>query len=135
MTETERPRPRPNPESQPYWDSVAAHAMRLQRCARCAAFRFYPTPVCPVCWSAEFSWEPVSGAATLHSYTVVERPVTEAFAAEVPYVVALVTLAEGPTMMVNLEGVPHEAIEIGMPLALGYSDFDGFTLPTAGPAA
>ncbi len=131
MTETQRPGPTVTEESRPYWDSVAAHAMRLQQCTRCDTFRFYPTPVCPHCFSTGVRWEPVSGRASLYSYSVVHKPVTEAFAAEVPYVVALVTLAEGPTLMTNLLDVPDEEIRIGMPLRIDYRDYDGFSLPVA----
>jgi uncharacterized OB-fold protein len=131
MSELDRPGPVVTPESKPYWDSVAAHAMKLQRCTRCGTFRFYPTPVCPHCFTTGFAWEPVSGAASLYSYSVVHKPVTEAFAAESPYVVALVTLAEGPTLMTNLLEVPEAEIRIGMALRLDYRDFDRFSLPVA----
>lgn len=126
-----RPGPVITAESKPYWDSVAAHAMKLQRCIRCETFRFYPTPVCPHCFSTAFTWEPIAGTARLFSYSVVHKPVTEDFEAETPYVVALVTLAEGPTLMTNLIDVPEEQIKIGMPLRIGYRDFDGFSLPLA----
>lgn len=126
-----RPRPVVTAESEPYWTSVAEHAMRLQRCSRCATFRFYPTAVCPQCWFTGFTWESVSGRATLHTFSIVHKPVTEAFEPETPYVVALVTLEEGPTLMTNVEGVEHDAIAIGMALRIGYRDFDGFTLPIA----
>jgi uncharacterized OB-fold protein len=135
VTQMHRPRPQVTEETAPYWDSVAEHAMRLQRCARCGTFRFYPTAVCPACWSPELTWERVSGAATLYSFTVVHKPVTEAFAAETPYVVALVTLEEGPTMMMNLVGAEEDEVAIGMPLRIGYRTLDGFTLPMAEPAS
>jgi uncharacterized protein len=131
MTEIARPRPEPDEVSEPYWTSLAEHAMRLQRCTGCGTYRFFPTPVCPVCWSTEADWAPVSGRLTLYSFTVVHKPVSEAFAAQTPYVVALVTLEEGPTMMMNVVGVPHDALAIGMALRLDYRDFDGFTLPFA----
>jgi len=108
--------------------------MRIQRCSRCATRRFYPTPVCPACWSTEFTWDEVSGRATLFSYSVVYKPVTEAFADEVPYVVALVTLEEGPTMMMNVLGAPLETLAIGKPLRIDYRETDGFILPVAHPA-
>jgi uncharacterized OB-fold protein len=131
MSEIDRPGPVVTEESRPYWDSVAAHAMKLQRCSRCETFRFYPTMVCPHCFSTGFTWEPIGGAARLYSFSVVHKPVTEAFEAESPYVVALVTLAEGPTLMTNLIDVPEAEIEIGMPLRIDYRDFDGFSLPVA----
>lgn len=134
MSEMNRSGPEITPESKPYWDSVAAHAMKLQRCTRCETFRFYPTPVCPHCFFTDFTWEPVSGEATLYSYSVVHKPVTEDFEAEIPYVVALVTLAEGPTLMTNLIEVPEDEIEIGMALRIDYRNYDGFSLPFALPA-
>jgi uncharacterized OB-fold protein len=133
MSLVERPRPEITKESEPYWSSVAAHAMALQRCSRCGTYRFYPTAVCPACWSTEFEWRRVSGRGTLYSFSVVFRPVSEAFADEVPYIVALVTLAEGPTMMMNLLGVPIEDVRIDMPVRIGYRERDGFTLPVAEP--
>jgi uncharacterized OB-fold protein len=132
VTRPSRPRPQVTEASQPYWASIAEHAMRLQRCTRCGTYRFYPTAVCPACWSTGVRWEPVSGDATLHSFTIVHKPVTDAFADETPYVVALVTLAEGPTLMTNVVGVPHEDLAIGMALRIVYRDFDGFSLPFAG---
>jgi uncharacterized OB-fold protein len=134
MSDLTRPRPQITEASAPYWRSVQEHAMRLQRCTRCGTFRFYPTPVCPHDWFTGFTWEPIGGRATLHSFTIVHRPVTEAFAAETPYVVALATLDEGPTLMLNLEQVDHDQIAIGMALRIGYRDFDDFTLPVALPS-
>lgn len=130
----QRPRPTITEQSEPYWTSVAHHEMRIQRCRSCGTYRFYPTPVCPSCWSSEFEWAPVSGRATLYSYSVVHRPVTDAFAAETPYVVALVTLEEGPTMMMNVIDAPVDGVTIGMPLRIDYRDVDGFTLPVARPS-
>ncbi len=129
----QRPGPQINAQSEAYWQSVTQHAMVLQRCERCSTFRFYPTPVCPKCWFTGFSWEQVSGEGELYSFTIVHKPVNDAFAGNAPYVIALVTLAEGPTMMMNLEDVDLEALQIGMPLKLGYLDFEGFTLPVARP--
>lgn len=134
MSAMNRPGPEVTPESKPYWDSIAAHAMKLQRCTRCETFRFYPTPVCPHCFSTGFTWEPVSGDGHLYSYSVVHKPVTEDFEPDTPYVVALVTLAEGPTLMTNLVDVPEGEIRIGMAVRIGYRDYDGFSLPVAVPA-
>jgi uncharacterized OB-fold protein len=131
MSAMNRPGPDITPESKPYWDSIAAHAMKLQRCTRCETFRFYPTPVCPHCFSTDFTWERVSDEGRLYSFSVVHKPVTEDFEPETPYVVALVTLAEGPTLMTNLLDVPEGEIQIGMAVRIAYRDFEGFSLPVA----
>lgn len=132
----ERPKPTITPASEPYWQSVSERALQLQRCDRCESFRFYPTPVCPSCGSTAFDWRPVSGRGTVYSWTAVHKPVTGAFASEVPYVVAMVVLEEGPAMMTNLVGIPLDEIEIGLSVRLDYREFDGgLTLPVWRPAS
>ena len=51
--------------------------------------------------------------AAVRSFTVVRRPVSEAFAEDVPYVVALVVLDEGPTLMTNIIACKIEELRIG----------------------
>lgn len=82
MTALDRPVPTVTPDSEPYWRSENANALRLQQGESYAAFRFYPTPVCPSCGTLGGSWEPISGAGTLYSYTVVHRPASPAFEVE-----------------------------------------------------
>jgi uncharacterized OB-fold protein len=53
----------------------------------------------------------------------VRRPVSPAFAADVPYVVALVTLAEGPTMMTKIVGCAPERVTIGMEVVVIFEDW------------
>ena len=64
-----------------------------------------------------------SGRAKLLSFTIVRRPVSPAFADQVPYVVALVTLEEGPQMMTNIVGCAPEDVTIGMPLEVTFEDW------------
>jgi uncharacterized OB-fold protein len=49
--------------------------------------------------------------------------VTQAFAADVPYVVALITLDEGPQLMSNVVGCPPEKVHIGMPVEVTFEDW------------
>jgi uncharacterized OB-fold protein len=73
--------------------------------------------------SDRVEWVKASGRAKVLSYTIVHRPVSPAFAADIPYVVALVTLDEGPTMMTNLVGCAPEQLKIGMPVAVIFEDW------------
>ena len=97
--------PEPGPLTQPFWDGCAREELRIQHCEACAHRQFYPRMMCTACGSDAVRWIPVSGRGVLRSYTVVRRPVTEAYAEAVPYVIVLVTLAEGPTMMSQLAGI------------------------------
>ena len=56
----------------------------------------------------------MSGRATVYSYTVAHRPPHPAFAAQVPLVVAIVELEEGPRMFTNIVGCDPANVEVGM---------------------
>ena len=62
----------------------------------------------------------VSGAASLVSWTIIRRAVSAAFEADVPYVVALVQLDEGPTMMTNVVGCDPESLVMGQRLRVTF---------------
>ena len=100
-----KPLPQPEPLARPYWDSLREGAMRLQRCAACERFVFYPRALCPHCGGRELSWQPVSGRGRLHSFCIPHRHPSPAFQPDLPYVVALVELDEGVRLMTRLVGV------------------------------
>jgi len=76
-----------------------------------------------------------SGRAKVLSFTLVYRPVTQAFAGDVPYVVALVTLDEGPQMMTNIVDCPPEQVKIGMPVQVTFEDWtEEISVPKFKPA-
>jgi len=120
-----RPKPRPVPtlETRPYWDGCKVRELRIQRCTGCGHFQFFPRICCTGCFGEHLEWVTTSGRAKVLSFTVVRRPVSPAFAADVPYVVALVTLAEGPTMMTNIVGCAPERVTIGMEVAVTFEDW------------
>ena len=97
----------------------------IQRCAACGRAQFYPRAYCGGCHGTALAWEAASGAATLYTYTVVRRAPSAEFADRVPYVLAIVELAEGPRLMSTVVDADPEEIEIGMPLTLGFEDRGG----------
>ncbi len=68
-------------------------------------------------------WVEASGQGKILTFTVVRRPVSEAYAADVPYVVALIQLDEGPTMMSNVVRCDPETMQIGGPVQLVFEDW------------
>jgi len=118
-----------------YWAACRRHELVIQRCRGCGAHQFYPRILCASCASRSLDWVRASGRGTVASYTVVRRAISEAFAARVPYVVALVALAEGPTMMSEVVGCAAESVRIGLPVEVVFDDLpDGVTLPKFRPA-
>ena len=118
-----KPVPVPTRETQPYWEGCKSHELRIQKCAACRHYQFYPRLYCTACMSDRVEWVKASGRGTVLSFTIVYRPVTRAFAIDVPYVVALITLDEGPQLMSNVVGCPPEQVQIGMPVEVTFEDW------------
>src|SRR5215468_2690855 len=118
-----KPVPVPTKETKPYWDGCKKHELHIQKCAACSHYQFYPRLYCTACMSDKVEWVKASGRGKVLSFTIVHRPVTQAFAGDVPYVVALITLDEGPQLMSNVVGCPPEKVHIGMPVEVTFEDW------------
>ncbi len=127
--------PAPDAESLPYWDAARDGRLLIKRCADCGAAHFYPRPFCPVCWSSAVHWEEASGRAVLYTWSVVHQNDLPPFGERVPYVAAVVDLAEGPRMMTNVVDCDPETLTVGMPLQAAYRDIgESVTVPVFVPA-
>jgi uncharacterized OB-fold protein len=115
--------PRPTPETETYWQGCRDHQLLLQFCVQCKEFQFYPRIICARCASDKLEWVKAAGQGTILTFTIVRRAVSEAYAADVPYVVALIQLDEGPTMMSNIVQCAPEALEIGNPVQVVFEDW------------
>jgi uncharacterized OB-fold protein len=124
MAETgyRKPLPEPNETTRPFWEGVRAHQLRLQRCRDCHKRVFYPRVVCPFCLSEHLEWFTASGKGKVYSYTVVRRAMHPAFRVDVPYVLAIVELDEGPRLTTNIVGVVPEEVRVDMPVRAAYDD-------------
>ena len=112
--------------------------MRFWRCQECTQYIHPPQPICPKCHSKNLAVEPVSGRATLTTYSINHQPWMPG--PELPYVVAIVELVEDPSVRVttNLINCPHDAITSGMSVRVTFEhheDPDGDVwLPLFEPA-
>jgi len=131
----ERPVPHPDAMTEPYWAGARARQLLMPCCSDCGKYHFYPRSLCPYCASASLEWKPVSGAGTLYSYTVVNRAPSPAFAPEVPYIVGIIALDEGPHLMSNVVGCEPAAAKIGMKLKVAFREVGADSvLPVFTPA-
>ncbi|WAX56271.1 Zn-ribbon domain-containing OB-fold protein [Jatrophihabitans cynanchi] len=103
-----------------WWQAAAEGRLLLRRCRSCTAAHLYPRPFCPSCWSEDVAWEQASGAASLYTYSVVRFNDLPPFAGRVPYVAAIVELAEGPRLMSNLVDCEPDELTVGMPLQVTF---------------
>jgi uncharacterized protein len=117
-----------SPYDAPMWASVAAGALRLQRCAECGRFRFPPGACCPDCLSTEASWEPVSGQGRVLSWTVFHRQYLPAYPP--PTICVAVRLAEGPIFIGNIDPAAAPGLAIDAEVEMIYGTHpDGYSLP------
>jgi uncharacterized OB-fold protein len=120
--EYRKPLPEPNETTRPFWEGARARQLRLQRCRDCHKYIFYPRLVCPFCLSDNLDWVTASGKGKVYSYTVVRRAMHPAFREDVPYVLAIVELEEGPRLTTNIVGVVPEEVRVDMPVQAAYDD-------------
>ena len=128
---TAPPRPVPDtadPDLAPYWEGVARGVLLVPRCPSCGQLRWPPRGSCPDCGLVEFGWAEVGPGGTLHSYAVVNRAFHPAFAAEIPYILAVVEVASGVRFLGRLTGTDAAGITLGMPVTAEFTDVPGATL-------
>jgi len=103
--------PEPSPETQEFWDATKEGRFLVRRCTACGKAHWYPRGICPLCRSTATVWEQASGHGTIYAFSVMRR-------ADPPFVMAYVTLAEGPTMMTNVIECESDDLAIGQAVEL-----------------
>jgi len=106
-------------DSRPYWEGLAQGELRIQRCQACSQAVFYPRTLCPHCHSDQLEWIVASGKGTIYTYTVAHQGFGP-FAADAPFVIALVELEEGARMMSRIIDAPRERVTIGAAVSLTF---------------
>lgn len=114
--------------NRPFWDGCEARELRLQNCNNCGENWFPEGPCCPSCLSFDTSWKRVSGRGTVWSFITMHQKYMQAFADEVPYLVAMIHLEEGPRMYSTLVNAPDD-LACGMPVSVVFESIGGRTIP------
>ena len=88
---------------------LAEGRFMIQRSRSTGGHVFYPRIAEPGTGAGDLEWVEASGRGTVHAVTVVRKkdPADS-------YNVVLVDLAEGPRLMSRIDGIPNDAIAIGM---------------------
>ena len=105
--------PTPTPTSAPFWDSLQRGVLRLQRCAPCAIWVYYPRSHCPRCLSPDMHWDEVSAQGVVHSVTIARQPTSELFPTDQPQVLAIVELDAGPRLPTRLITDDPTGVRVG----------------------
>jgi len=126
----DKPLPVIDPGTRPFWDAARDHRLSIPKCKSCGKYHFYPRELCPHCHSDDLEWTDISGRGEIYSFTIARRPAGPVYADDVPYVIAMIALDEGPRMMTNLIVDDVETVQIGDRVAVHFDDVtDEVTLP------
>jgi uncharacterized OB-fold protein len=117
-----KPLPVASPESAPFWRAAKEHRLLLPHCNKCGGLWFPPSLRCMRCLSDDTGWIEASGKAKIHSFVTFHRLYHPAFAGELPYVVAVAELAEGPRLLTNIIGISVDEVRCGMPVSVVFDD-------------
>lgn len=115
--------------TEPFWNAAADGRLLIQRCGSCGKAVFYPRALCPYCWSDDLDWEQASGAGRLKSFSEVFKPGHPAWVPVAPYIVGLIELAEGPTMLSFVLPLGDAVPNVGDAVELAPTNIGGRTLP------
>jgi hypothetical protein len=125
-------RPTVNRDTAYFWAGLAAGELRVWRCGACGLLRHPPGPMCPRCAATRPEYQVASGLGTVYSFVVHHHPPVPGRA--LPFVVALVELAEGVRVMGELRGVAPAEVRVGLPVEIDFDRVDDeLTLPAWRP--
>lgn len=123
------PSPHPSPDSEPFWEAADRGTLLVKVCEECGKAHWYPRPHCPFCFSSRTTWREASGNGRIYSWSYMRR-------AAQPYVIAYVTLEEGPTMMTNIVDCDPDALTIGKQVEVVFLESaEGVKVPLFRPIA
>ena len=74
-------------------------------------------------------WEQAAGTATLYSWSVIHENDLAPFSAGLPYLVAVVELAEGPRFMTTIIESDPTDLRVDAPMSVVFVDRDGVSIP------
>ncbi|HEY2831538.1 MAG TPA: OB-fold domain-containing protein [Sporichthyaceae bacterium] len=129
-----RPAPSDDPLGRFFWQSGADGVLRFLRCGDCGYWLHPPSSRCPQCLSANVAPQPVSGRATVHTFTINVQPWTPG---QEPYVYAIVEFPEqdGLRLTTNVVGCPIDEVRIGQQVRVAFVDRNDAYYPVFVPEA
>jgi uncharacterized OB-fold protein len=134
MSDYKKPLPVPLPESEPFWEGAKSHKLVLPKCASCGKVRFPPANHCPACGSAEAEWTELSGEGRVFSFVTYRRLYNKGWEGELPYVVAVIELKEGPRILSAVTGIDPDNVACDMKVRVVFDDVTpDVTLPKFAP--
>lgn len=114
--------------TRPFWEAATQQRLVRPVCDDCGRSFFVPQIACPQCHSEAWTYQPSTGSGVITTFTVVSRAPTADHPP--PYIVAIIDLEEGWSMMSNIIDCAPTEVAIGKRVAVVFSQRpDGVVLP------
>jgi uncharacterized OB-fold protein len=122
-----KPMPEPTPVTEPFWNALREHKIRIQYSPSSDRYVFYPRVLAPRTLADDLEWREISGEGTLYTFTVADRPTAPPWVDSVPQLLAIVEWDEGPRLSTEMVNVDPSELRVGMrvkPVFCDYPDND-----------
>ena len=116
-----------------FWDACKRGVLEAARCNECEHLFLPAGPVCPRCWSTELGAQVLSGYGEVATFTIYRHHYHPDF--QVPYVVALIVLREGPRLISNIVDCELADVKVGMSVLVRFKPKGDLILPQFAPVA
>lgn len=123
MSALPKPMPIPTPTTQPFWDALAEHRIRIQYSPSSDRWVFYPRVLAPGTLTDDLEWREISGAGSLYTFTTCHRAVSPHFAGDVPQLLAVVQWDEGPRFSTEIVNAAPEDLRVGIRVQPVFTDY------------
>lgn len=135
MTNYTKPIPVPDDDTRGFWEAARKHDFAFQRCQHCGTYAHPPVAFCDHCHNVadpSFAFEAVSGRGKVVNWTVMYDAMVSGFENDVPWVHALVSIDEQPslTFAATIEDGVSDRLRIGAPVEVVFRDVtDSISIP------
>nr|WP_271209058.1 OB-fold domain-containing protein [Rhodococcus wratislaviensis]GLK33510.1 hypothetical protein GCM10017611_03520 [Rhodococcus wratislaviensis] len=121
-------KPAQSKQTDEFYGHFTQGKIALQRCSSCQSWIHIPREMCFRCGSFDLKWDECSGRAELFTWTGTALAPLPILAEDVPFVVGLVQLEEGPRVVSRLVNVDDVELIPGLKLKVRFDDIDGDTV-------
>ncbi len=118
----DKPMPEATPTSEPFWNGLKEHKVRIQYSPSSDAYVFYPRVLAPRTLADDLEWREISGKGKLYTFTVADRPTAPPWEDAVPQLLAVVELDEGPRLSTEMVNADPTALKVGMRVSPVFED-------------
>ncbi len=128
-----KPQPQISPGAEPFWEHAKQEELFLPFCEACQKPFYYPRRWCPGCFSQNLSWRKMTGKGRIYSFSVIHQSPLPSYQQDVPYVLAIIELDEGPRMMTNVLDCDVNAVHIEMAVEVTFQARGEMKIPQFRP--